>query len=208
MPIIREEHTTGGATIAIWEISEPESLLLSLLDPDERELQHLNKIKAPQRRLHWLAARVLAARYLPDAREIVYSSSGQPNIPGSAFNLSIAHSASYAALLIDNKPAGIDLELISPRIRKVMSRFMHPDELVHAALSGRDDTLYIYWCAKEAVVKWLGDPTIDFQNMIRINPFTLHEKGEIETSVKIVRDTISIPMIYEKIGQYMVVYTI
>lgn len=208
MPVIREEHTAGGATVAIWEISEPETMLISLLDPNERERQHLSMIKAPQRRLHWLAARVLAARYLPDAGEIVYSDSGQPGIQGSTYYFSIAHSANYAALLVDVKPAGIDLELITPRIRKVMSRFMHPDEMAHAIKTDENDTLFIYWCAKEAVVKWLGDPTIDFRNMIRINPFPLLEKGEIKTSVITSHETISIPMVYEKIGQYMMVHTI
>lgn len=208
MPIIREEHTKGGATVAVWEISEPEPLLLSLLVPNEKEQQHLDRIKAPQRRLHWLAARLLAARYLPGAREIEYSNTGQPRIPGSATYFSIAHSAGHAAFIMDQKPAGIDLEQITPRIRKVISRFMHPDELAHAAQSGSDNTLYIYWCAKEAVVKWLGDPSIDFQNKIRINPFIIEGKGEITASVVTAQGIMTLPMVYENFEQYMLVYTI
>lgn len=208
MPLFRNTSFGEGNNLGIWRITEDEAELEELLKSSPREKEHLASIKAPQRRLHWLAGRLLAAHYLPDAKQIEYSATGQPRLPRSKQFFSVAHSGIYAAFTAAEKPTGVDIELIAPRIRKVAERYMHPEELVDAAHNPNDDTLFIYWCAKEALVKWCADPAIDFRNQIRIESFTNNESGTISASIECNKSQNRVNLHYEKLDQYMLVYTL
>lgn len=208
MPLFRDTSFGNGNRLGIWNITEQEEELEDLLRPSPQEKDHLTTIKAPQRRLHWLAGRLLAAHYLPDAKQIEYSATGQPRLPRSSQYFSIAHSGQYAALSLAEKPTGVDIELIAPRIRKVAGRFMHPEELSQAAQCPGDDTLLIYWCAKEALIKWCADPSIDFRHHIRIEPFTNKGNGTIAALINCHETRNQVDLLYEKLDQYMLVYTI
>lgn len=200
---------TNGGVVALWSITETEPELIQQLNPGPTESAHLESIKSEQRRLHWLAGRLLAAQFLPNFHQISYSESGKPYTPGESNPFSIAHSASMAAFSMAPLPNGIDIELITPRIRKVTTKFLNQVELLQVGDNTTDDTLYIYWCAKEAIVKWSGDRTIDFKKQITISLTQATKKqGDIKASFESPFQSFDLLLHYEKIDNYMLVYTI
>lgn len=208
MPVIREKYYPDGNLLSIWKITEPEEELVGGLTLSDAETRHLETIKAPVRRLHWLAGRTLAAKYHCGYQQIRYSSSGKPIVEGATNHFSIAHSGVMAAFTLSDKPTGVDIEQITPRIQRIKERFMNADELNSLNNIHSDDTLYIYWCAKEAIIKWYGDPSLDFRNQISIAPFTKdRESGSINATVYIDGAVNRLGLIYEKLDNYMLVYT-
>lgn len=208
MPIFQIKPPTHGGTVALWSITETEQELTGLLQPTPDEIEQLQTIKAPLRRLHWLAGRCLAARFLPDFKQIRYAENGKPFVEGSRWWFSIAHSASMAAFSMNNITNGIDIELITPRIRKITAKFLNDYELKQIGELHTDETLYKYWCAKEAIVKWSGDRTIDFRKQITVwMPDNHNNAGLFQASFADSGGIKEITLWYEKIENYMLVYT-
>jgi phosphopantetheinyl transferase len=88
---------------------------------------------------------------------------------------------------------GVDVEESSPRIERVLQKFLHPNELdwlkAHRILASGQ--LYLsdspnphllptlLWSAKESVYKWYGSGQVDFSDHIRLEPFDFGLQGII-----------------------------
>lgn len=175
MPLIHAIQTGAGAKLAIWYITEPEEFFRSRVDV-ERVVHH------PHKRLQHLAARYLLTELEPDfpTAEIRVTKAGKPYLPGHRFHFSLAHSGEYAAAILSTSHlVGIDIELISPKIERVASRFLDLDELAFLSETQRTAHLTLCWCAKEAVVKWYGAGGVDFRENIHLDPFSPETAGRI-----------------------------
>jgi phosphopantetheinyl transferase len=104
------------------------------------------------------AARTLLARPLgctPKEVPIAVCDDGSLDVPGSALQLSIAHSGAYAAAAVAEHEVGLDLEVIRPRSESVFRFVLHPDEssLRQTIDLPQDHQLVLFWALKEAVLK-------------------------------------------------------
>ena len=178
-----QQHTESDNCLwAIWKVDESPEQLLSLLPHSETYRQSIARFASPNRRLEWLAVRVLLYVLLGEDPEIRYRNDGKPYWADGSRSLSISHTRGYVAVIVGHpdQEVGIDIEQYGERVRKVASRFMHPDETA-SVYNGTDIWgLLLHWSAKETLFKCLNETEVDFQEHLRIYPFSIEESDVIQ----------------------------
>jgi 4'-phosphopantetheinyl transferase len=197
MPI--EKLVNDGKRVwALWKITESED--------EFRALQKLEEIipstiTNEQKRLEWLAGRVITHRLLAEFNlpynGLTKNEHGKPFLLDYPFHISLSHSFPYVAAIIDkHNVVGIDLEQPKEKLFRVASRVFSPDELRDA---GSDLTKHcIYWCAKEALIKIYGKKDLILAENLRISPFPMGSQGEIIGRI-IVTDSESLITLYYQV---------
>lgn len=151
--------------LGIWKIGETEDFFVDGLHEDQSQLPELT----PQRKLQSLAARYLLTEMLEKSDIISKNEFNQPYIKNDQRYISISHSFDVAAVLVSHKACGIDIEKNLPRIQRIASKFLNPEELER--LQGQEvlSQLYRVWGAKEVMFKAYGLGQIDFRHDLRID---------------------------------------
>lgn len=150
------------------------------LSEDVRE--EFNSIHHEKRKLEWLSARWLLMNILKEydvtIDRLIKDDYGKPHIKDSDLNLSISHAFPYVAVIVDPKEStGIDLEAPKEKIKKIATRFMHPDEMAHVSMDIYELTLY--WCAKETLYKIFGRKSIQFNQQLLLDPIKKNKLVDI-----------------------------
>jgi phosphopantetheinyl transferase len=152
---------------------------LAALEPLAQEFLTLGehaeyaRLRHPERRREWLAARVclkamlLRQRRIGDPREcaVVKDARGRPRLAfevelpaKAAYDCSLSHKGRFAcagtARMLDIR-LGVDVEEVSPRLVRLAGAFAHDRDVL---IGGRSDSerLAILWALKEACAKVLG----------------------------------------------------
>src|SRR5690606_4570402 len=137
-------------------------------------------------RLRWLASR-LALRNLFDNAQIVDVKKdryGKPHLSVFSGHISISHSGNMAAAVFHpERSAGIDIELIRPKIFNIATKFLTSKELQSIDKKNELKALFACWCVKEAVYKWHGRKGLSLKDGIEIQPFVYDEMGVFEVIV-------------------------
>lgn len=169
--------------------SSAEPLLQQLTRP-ELFAAKVERLKPESRRLREiLTTRVLLKQMLGQEVEVLYDVEGRPALaaPFVHLYLSISHTDGYAAVILEEKPCGIDIERRGNRVQKVVSHFLTPDE--EALLSGHTDpqlALHLAWSAKESAFKVLGKDYYDLQNLTSV--IAIDEQSHVLTLSVVGRD--------------------
>ena len=178
MPLFYQQNINETTRLAIWGINEDEEFF-HLSVPLHRHITH------PHKKLQHLAGRYLLPFLFSDFpnHEIEVADTRKPFLPNEQYHFSISHCSNYAAAIVSStQRVGIDVELITPRLERIKTKFLHSNELafVNSQLaSQRLNLLGILWSAKEAMYKWYGAGEIDFSEMMRTFPFKISNEGEI-----------------------------
>jgi phosphopantetheinyl transferase len=158
--LVFQTQISQNTTLAVWQIVESETFFwdsLRLLAEDEAKIKN---IKLQQVRLQKLACRAVLAELIGNNEVgITYTETGQPQIKD--YCISFSHTKNSVAVAVSNIPVGIDIEELTPRILKLYPRFMSPQEIDCCNLDNLQE-LYYYWCAKEAMYKWVATKNVDF----------------------------------------------
>jgi phosphopantetheinyl transferase len=176
MPLFYQHNINDIAKLAVWHISEPEDFFLE-------KVQLQKTINHPHKRLQHLAGRYLLQLLHPDfpLHLIEIAESKKPLLSNEAFHFSISHCGDFAAAIVsENYSAGIDVELVTPKIELIKNKFLSATEL---SLLPRNNAnfLTLFWNCKEAVYKWYGKGGVDFKNHIHITAITVaSQEGIIE----------------------------
>ncbi len=174
MPLFYQHNINDTSKLAVWHITENEYFFL--------EKVHLQKsIGHPHKKLQHLAGRYLLQLLHPEfpLHLIEIAESNKPLLQDQSYHFSISHCGDYAAAIIsESESAGIDVELITPKVELIQHKFLSVDELkllpeINSAF------LTLCWSCKEAVYKWYGKGGVDFKNHIHLNKF-LNRKEVIE----------------------------
>ncbi|NTS43542.1 4'-phosphopantetheinyl transferase superfamily protein [Flavisolibacter sp. BT320] len=188
MPIFFQQDIDGDTKLAVWKIEEEESFFSV---PLHRDITH------PHKRLQHLAGRYLLRHLFPafPLELIKVADTRKPYLDDEAYHFSISHCSDYAAAIVSrSKRVGVDIELPSPKVERIKEKFLHPDELAEVnrqraigngqmeSLLGRQSELELarltlLWSAKEAVYKWWSYGSVDFSEMIRLQPSVLQPSG-------------------------------
>lgn len=145
----------NNAQIAILRVDE---IQLNIPQKDFPEKPHSLKRLTEKEGI-----RFLNTHYLNDFT-ILYNNNGKPYLKEGGF-VSISHSKSFVGLAWSfDFNIGFDIEEVHPRINKVESKFIHPEEM-NSISSLRDKT--IIWSIKESIVKITDNKQLDFKNDIR-----------------------------------------
>ena len=187
MALFYQHNINGNTKLGIWKIEEPEEFFLAEV-PQHRAITH------PHKRLQHLAGRYLLKYLFPDFpyTEIVIADTRKPYLPYEQYHFSISHCGNYAAAIVSSKQrVGIDIELPSPKIKKISHKFLNIEErekfnITPTAFNANDKPglindklLTVLWSAKEAVFKWWGWGSVDFSDHILLHSFDIKEEGII-----------------------------
>lgn len=179
MPVFLQ-HSERHYCWAVWKIEETADELLAMLPHADAYAQEVRRFASENRRLEWLAARVLLCAMLGKEKRIAYYSNGRPYLPDDLRHISISHTKGYVAVILGESPlagVGIDIEQYGERVRRVADRFVRNDEVIHSYKDTDIWALLLHWSAKETVYKCLDQPEVDFREHLRVMPFELGGQG-------------------------------
>lgn len=189
MALFYQHNINDNTKLGIWKIEEPEDFFLAEV-PQHRAITH------PHKRLQHLAGRYLLKFLFPDFpyEEIVIADTRKPYLPYEQYHFSISHCGNYAAAIVSKKErVGIDIEIPSPKIKKISHKFLNIEEREQFNITSawlhnstdkpvpiNDQRLTVLWSAKEAVFKWWGWGSVDFSDHILLQPFDMQQAGSID----------------------------
>ena len=182
MPFFYQQNINDTSHLAIWAILEPLSFF-------EEGMQLPISIQNEERRIQHLVVRLLFKLMMPeiDLADLILADNGKPYLKGVPFHFSFSHCKGYAACAVcDNRPIGIDIEIIHPRILKVAHKFLNGKEKDLLAGLTEEATLQqlaFFWAAKEAMYKQNEQLGIDFSRDFYIPILTTNKQGSMPAFV-------------------------
>jgi 4'-phosphopantetheinyl transferase len=206
MPLT-EHFLTSTRAWGLWKIEESGQELRTAADPCDNlppEITHEKKMR------EYLAGRALL-KTLAGHLDLPYSGLvkdqyNKPFLKNLDAQLSLSHSYPYVTAIIDrHKSVGIDLEQVKPKLLKVATRILHPEEQRDA---GSDMAKHcVYWCAKEALLKIYGKKNLTFAEHIRIEPFMLQASGRLHGQIHADHQIQHVTLHYQLKSDYAFAYT-
>jgi len=172
----------------------------------ESESKRLNEIQYSRRKREFLAVRKLVQDQFGNNERIIYSETGKPMLKESGYRISISHSGDYESVLVHpTLEVGIDIQVYTPKVLKILKRFASPEEFLHA--DGDAWKCLVYWSAKEALFKWYAKGNVDFKEDLFVESFEMLDKGDLNAYVKKTDPYSKLLLRYEKLTDAMLVYT-
>ena len=176
MPVFFQQQINDSTRLGIWKIEETEEFFRSNV-PLHRDVTH------PHKRLQHLAGRFLLQYLFPDFpyELIKIADTRKPFLPDEQYHFSISHCGDYAAAIVSkDKRVGIDIEIPTEKISKIMYKFLSAKEheQFHLIQPDKDRIPFstLLWSAKESVFKWYGNGGVDFRREIQLKK--QHEENE------------------------------
>lgn len=209
MPLVFKRNISNGTELGLWELTEPVDELLQQLTLTPGEEEIFRRLKGDTRKQQWLGYRVIIKRIInsPEVLDINYSPFGRPIILNLRSRISVSHSGNYAAAMVSyNKPVGIDIEKIHPRIEKVVHKFLNDNELESLKLDPSIEHMHVCWSAKEAIYKFYHRRQLDFRVNISLQPFIFQSNGELRGSIHLDDLHCTLQLHYERFDGYILVY--
>lgn len=169
-----------GNLLGVWRIEESEQELMDQLFLDQGEINFLNSVKFAERRIQWLASRVLIRTMVKPPGQILmdWNRFGQPIVLNYDFHVSISHCKEMAAAIVSDRQSGVDIERKSDKVERIAQKFVREDEFVFVQDLQRTEYLLVFWAAKEALFKLKGGGGIDFKQHLQVLPFSMQEHGQ------------------------------
>ena len=136
---------------------------LALMDSErQRRVQELpNEDDRKRSAAGELLLRQAAAARLnttPAAVALRWDENGKPYVEGAPFHVSVSHSGPYVVCAVDEKPLGVDVEVIRGAEAKFMRRVCSEEEMHYIRFgdAGCYQRFWECWTAKEALFKLTG----------------------------------------------------
>jgi len=211
VPLIHTIRIADTTVLGIWQVTESAADMLTSLRISSIDRALINTYKNETRKKQVLACRMILSHFLnPRELQLEYDEFGKPFLKNRNEFISLSHSGMVSAAIINGQgPAGIDIEIIRDRIGRVSDRFLTKAELAGIDPEHRLEWLYVCWCGKEALYKLYGKPEVDLKNDILIHSFDYFctGKGSCWATLTTPEYTREFELYYEKLGEYMFVYT-
>lgn len=209
MPLFYQQDINETTRLGVWQITEDESFFLEKV-PISREITH------PHKRLQHLAGRYLLQFLYPEFPYdlIRIADTRKPFLEDEAYHFSISHCGNMAAALVSSTVrVGVDVEEATPKINRILHKFLHPAELAwlgaqtaYSIEIEMPDPASVYllptllWSAKESVFKWYGSGQVDFSEHIRLLPFDINSSDLIPVNFCKSSAPIAFPVHYKIFG--------
>lgn len=209
MALAYYKHLDGTSAFGVWKIEESAEELYAQLQLNAEEKAYIETLNNGKRNIHWLSTRVLLRKMLNTNKYIdcQVDEHGKPYLVNFPHHISLSHSFDYAAVIIsEDKPVGIDIELVKNKIVRVANKFLVDDELAFIDPKHRIEHLYICWCAKEAVYKLQGKKNISFKDNIKLQRFPFQEEGSFTATLEANQECTAFDVHYEAFKDYMIGY--
>ena len=207
MPLTELKTFSPSSRLGIWETTESLEELERAYTLAEKEAAVYQSFTHPYRKVQWLSVRLLLSQLLPGTR-IVYDENGKPHPEGkSNVHLSVSHTASYIAVMISDKPCGVDIEIVREKIDRIAPRFLSEKELEEARREPKTERLHVYWCVKEAIYKVFGKKNVSLRTDIFVGTPVETLSGNVIASLRNGDDWLENPVHYERFRDCMLAWT-
>jgi 4'-phosphopantetheinyl transferase len=179
MPLHFVQALSPTALLGLWHLTEPPEMLWPLLPSTYRAL--IPPTAGPTRQAHWLGVRALAhalaALLLPSSDPnkllIQNDAEGRPWLTGAPqpLEISLSHSGEWAAAIVSTAGrAGVDIEIVRDKARRLASMFLSDDEMAAAAALPEATQRYsLLWSAKETLYKLASRPGLIFAEQLGLD---------------------------------------
>ena len=184
MPLYLKKELEDKTRIGVWQVTETEEELKALSSVPSDELEEISFIRSESLRRQKLAVRALLDEMFEDKVYLSHHDNGKPYIENSVTNIIITHTEKYVAVILnDNDDVGIDIESLARDFSSVEKKALSEDEIDDLEDDEkRNGQLAIYWCAKEAIYKMLGQYDVNFAEQIEVEKFRPKKDGELEAT--------------------------
>ena len=184
MPLYLKKELEDKTRIGVWQVTESEEELKALSSVPTDEMEEISFIRSESLRRQKLAVRALLDEMFEDKVYLSHHDNGKPYIENSVTNISITHTEKYVAVILnDNEDVGIDIESLARDFSSVEKKALSEDEIEDLEEDEkRNGQLAIYWCAKEAIYKMLGQYDVNFAEQIEVEKFRPKKDGELEAT--------------------------
>jgi 4'-phosphopantetheinyl transferase len=171
-------------TVLVWKIEEDGSFFSSKTVLTDGEKQELGEISNEARKTEWLATRYLLQQLiLPGQME--KNIAGKPILKNHQGHVSVSHCKGYTCCIYHLlHPAGIDIELVHPKIERIADRFLSETEKNFISKELRTEHLTAMWAIKETIYKMAGELGVEFKTDITIDKFDYEKTGEVRAELK------------------------
>jgi len=179
--MIYQQFTSNNANILIWELTESIDDLIVDLKNFEFYKNEFIEIRTDKRRREFLCVRIAMNKLTNYECIISYDEFGKPFLLNKSFEISVTHSGKWIAVICHpTQKVGIDIECPSQKIQKIYKRFLSQIEQKDLSNGQNLQQLYLAWSAKEALFKIIGNEAVDFVKQLRVLPFNVEKKGQLE----------------------------
>ena len=203
MPIHQHKKISDTNFIGVWKITEDLEQLTSNLKSIGFDVVNVFETKNELRLKQWLATRLLLHFFIKDAL-IVYDDLGKPSL-NNGWKISISHSNEYVAIVINkDEDCGVDIEKISSKVGRIKHKYLNDVDLTNVT---SEQDLTIYWGAKEALYKYYGKKEVLFIENLFIENFN-SDSNSFVGRIEMPTQKISLNMAWEKIDDFVLVYTL
>ncbi len=183
MALYLKKTLENKAQIAVWQITETEEELIALSSVPSDEMEEISLIQSESLRKQKLAVRALLNEVFDEKVYLSHHDNGMPFLENCVTNISITHTNRYVAIIThDENDLGIDCESLDRDFSAVEAKALSEDEIDDLDEERRNEQLAIYWCAKEAIYKRMGQSRVDFAGQIEVERFSLRGEGELEAT--------------------------
>ena len=181
--LIQDLDDDYHSKLGVWKITESEEELRRLSSVPADELEEISYIKSESLRKQKFAVRALLDVMFGEKVYLSHHDNGKPYIENSATNISITHTDTYVAVILnDTEEVGIDCESLDRDFSAVEKKALSEEEIESLDEDKRNEQLAIYWCAKEAIYKKMSQYNVDFAEQIEIDDFRMRGEGELEAT--------------------------
>ena len=176
MPIVKDFDLNFNSRVIIWEITELETQLISMLKLSKKDKTLFNSIKLVSKRKEFVVIRLILNFLNIEINNLIYDSFGKPVLRLNKF-LSISHCLNILVLVVSKNEIGVDIEKERKKISIVKQKFLSRFENNFLIKTDQDKMLTRIWTSKEAVYKIINIPGISFKKNIIITPFKLEDSS-------------------------------
>ncbi|MCP4439108.1 MAG: 4'-phosphopantetheinyl transferase superfamily protein [Aureispira sp.] len=193
--------------ILVWTIDQPIEWFIQELEFSSDLLKKFQAAYSnPKSQRHWLASRyALKHIWGINWQDLIRTESRRLYWPNSKNYLSLSHSGDNIALVKSNLKTGIDIQIESPKLERIASKFIAKKDLEQFQQHPNyKDILHIHWCSKEAMFKAYMKGQVKFIEHLHLIDLDLEnlEKGQCKGLLSKPNEQENYSIFHQKLANY------
>ena len=205
MPLLKIIDHNPSTKIYLWTISETFDELYSDNILTEKSKIRINNMKSQLHQRAFLSVRKLLQIASLIDHDLDYDLAGKPFLNNNKF-ISISHSHEMSAIIISDRPVGIDIEIKKEKVLKIVDKFMDTNHLLNLSHTDKIKKATIIWGIKETVFKIKNIKGISFKNHISENNFNLTDKNT-QAKLTVNNKVENFNVFFEEVNNYVLVWS-
>ena len=189
MPLLLDKNIGNYARLAVWDAQEGNAYFKRSLKMTAQEKDAYTKMK-PHRQREWMISRFLLDYISEDKkrRPIMKTDFGKPYRVDCHKHISISHSKDKVAVILADRPVGIDIQNEVEKITRIQHKFISNTERKRLPDVNLVPYYHIFWGAKESMYKAYGNKELEFKEHMHVYPFK-YFASKLELSGWVKKDT-------------------